>query len=76
MADKEHVKRLKRGVAEWNAWRFDNQTMHPDLSGASLYRANLSGAYLGAAVSETGETSEGANLMAPTCAAPTIRVVP
>jgi uncharacterized protein YjbI with pentapeptide repeats len=46
----EHVKRLKQGVAAWNAWRDDNPTVpdliRADLSGADLSNANLSGADL------------------------------
>jgi hypothetical protein len=51
MADEEHVRRLKQGITEWNAWRRDNRTIHPDLngadlSGADLSRADLRGAHL------------------------------
>jgi uncharacterized protein YjbI with pentapeptide repeats len=61
MADEEHVKRLKQGIAEWNAWREDNPMIRldlvgadlsltkligADLCGADLSRANLRGAYL------------------------------
>jgi uncharacterized protein YjbI with pentapeptide repeats len=53
VANKEHVKQLKQGVARWNAWR-KGQYLDPgrvDLSGADLIRANLvradlSGAHL------------------------------
>jgi uncharacterized protein YjbI with pentapeptide repeats len=46
VANEEHVKRLKQGVAEWNAWRFENGVNEPDLSGADLFWANLIGAQL------------------------------
>ncbi len=36
MANEEHLAQLKRGVAEWNAWRVANQNVLPDLSGADL----------------------------------------
>jgi hypothetical protein len=36
MADEEHFKRLKQGIAEWNAWRRDNPTISPDLRDADL----------------------------------------
>jgi hypothetical protein len=41
MADEEDVKRLKQGIAEWNAWRWDNPKIRPDLSGADLQDAHL-----------------------------------
>jgi hypothetical protein len=46
MADEEHVKRLKQGVEKWNAWRQDNLTIRPNLSGADLRDANLGSAVL------------------------------
>jgi TIR domain/Pentapeptide repeats (8 copies) len=49
MADEEHVKRLKQGIAEWNAWRQDTPTICPDLSETNLSEANLIGANLGRA---------------------------
>ena len=45
MANDEHVKRLKRGVAKWNTWRKEKQ-LRPDLSGADMSSANLFGADL------------------------------
>jgi hypothetical protein len=33
VANPEHVKILKRGVAEWNEWRRANPTIRPDLDG-------------------------------------------
>ena len=51
MANKEHLKILKQGVEAWNAWRYKNQSVPPDLSGANLeeaelFRADLSDANL------------------------------
>jgi hypothetical protein len=43
MANDEHVALLKQGVAAWNAWRDENPNIRPDLGGASLSEANLSG---------------------------------
>jgi uncharacterized protein YjbI with pentapeptide repeats len=56
MADEEHVKRLKQGIAESNAWRRDNPAISPDLSEANLSRAHLSHANL------TGANLSGADL--------------
>lgn len=47
MADPKVLKRLKRGVEGWNAWRNMNGGMHVDLSGADLHGINLDNAYLG-----------------------------
>jgi uncharacterized protein YjbI with pentapeptide repeats len=45
MANDEHVALLKQGVAAWNAWRDKKPHIRsPDLSGAVLNRAELSGA--------------------------------
>jgi hypothetical protein len=44
MANDEHVARLKKGVAPWNAWRDKNPDIRPDLSGADLRRAKVRGA--------------------------------
>ena len=41
MANSEHVERLARDVDEWNSWRAENPRVRPDLSGASLFSANL-----------------------------------
>jgi TIR domain/Pentapeptide repeats (8 copies) len=51
VADEEAVKRLKQGVAEWNAWRKANPGAGVDLISANLrhanlFRADLSGANL------------------------------
>jgi uncharacterized protein YjbI with pentapeptide repeats len=47
MANDDHIAQLKKGVAAWNAWRKENPYPHrPDLNGANLSRANLSGADL------------------------------
>ena len=47
MANDEHVAQLKKGVAAWNDWRDENRNIFPDLIGANLREANLSGADLG-----------------------------
>jgi hypothetical protein len=41
MANEEHVKILKQGVAAWNQWRERNPDIQPDLTGANLSKANL-----------------------------------
>src|SRR5262249_34424321 len=46
MADDEHVAMLKQGVAAWNAWRYQNPNIRPDLSEASLSGAKLAQANL------------------------------
>lgn len=51
MANPEHERILKEGVAAWNAWREENRTVRPnltrvDLRGANLRRADLNGAAL------------------------------
>src|SRR5215472_9756019 len=51
MANKEHVRLLKRSVAAWNTWRDKNPDIRPDLreanlTGADLSEANLTGADL------------------------------
>jgi TIR domain/Pentapeptide repeats (8 copies) len=46
MANEEHLARLKQGVAAWNAWRAENPTIQPDLTGANLTEADLTGANL------------------------------
>lgn len=56
MATEEDVKRLKRGVAEWNKWRGKNPGYRPDFSGASLKNIYLVGANL------TGANFKNANL--------------
>jgi uncharacterized protein YjbI with pentapeptide repeats len=60
VANEEHVKILKRGVAEWNAWRKEEKgtgdLTGANLSGAYLVFANLSGTDL------TGANLSSANL--------------
>ena len=51
MADEQQVKRLLRGVSEWNQWRKEHPEILPDLnradlSDADLRQANLRSAYL------------------------------
>jgi hypothetical protein len=43
MADRAHFAAFMKGVAAWNAWRAENPDIRPDLSGANLIGANLSG---------------------------------
>jgi hypothetical protein len=47
MADDDHIAQLIKGAAAWNTWRDENPDIHPDLGGADLTKANLSGAHLG-----------------------------
>jgi hypothetical protein len=54
MANPNHLKRLRKGVDAWNAWREREPSITPDLSGAhlsgaNLRRANLIGTDLGGA---------------------------
>jgi hypothetical protein len=55
MANKQHLKLIKNGVEDWNAWRAENPIIRPNLNKADLraafpfgaeLRANLSGAFL------------------------------
>jgi hypothetical protein len=46
MADQEHLAILKRGSSAWNEWRRENPHVVPDLGGAHLQQARLSGANL------------------------------
>jgi uncharacterized protein YjbI with pentapeptide repeats len=46
MANPEHLKILQQGVDVWNAWRPENPSIRPDLSGANLSGADLTGANL------------------------------
>lgn len=46
MANDEHLKILKAGVAVWNAWRAEYPDTMPDLDNADLRDANLKGANL------------------------------
>jgi uncharacterized protein YjbI with pentapeptide repeats len=63
MANDEHVALLKQGVEAWNAWRRENPTVVPDLSGANLNGANLNGANLNG-THLSGAHLYGANLIA------------
>ncbi len=66
MANEEHVKRLKRGVADWNAWRKKQEILSPDLIDADLRATNLRGANLISAnlsgTNLSGTNLSGANL--------------
>ncbi len=65
MADSEHLRIFKQGVAAWNRWRQKHRGLKPDLSSADLKRANfryanlehadLEGANLGRAFLEGAE---------------------
>jgi TIR domain/Pentapeptide repeats (8 copies) len=46
MTNKVHVTRLRNSVEQWNTWRVNNLTVHPDLKGADLEDANLISANL------------------------------
>ena len=46
MAKPDQVAQLKKGTADWNAWRRDNYDIRFDLSDADFSGANLSGALL------------------------------
>ena len=41
MANDEHLRVIKRGVAVWNRWYGINYKVHVDLSDANLKRINL-----------------------------------
>jgi uncharacterized protein YjbI with pentapeptide repeats len=45
MANEEHLKILRQGVAGWNEWR-EHSDINPDLREADLYKADLSEANL------------------------------
>jgi hypothetical protein len=49
MANQEHLNLLKQGTAAWNEWREQHPEIQPDLSGATLIDADLSGATLNGA---------------------------
>ncbi|UCI32133.1 pentapeptide repeat-containing protein [Mesorhizobium sp. B4-1-4] len=49
MANDQHVALLNQGVAAWNAWHEVNASISPDLAGAQLRAANLTGAILNGA---------------------------
>ena len=44
MADSAHLKILREGVAQWNAWREANPDVRPDLTESNLQRYPLAGA--------------------------------
>ncbi|MEO0535902.1 MAG: pentapeptide repeat-containing protein [Cyanobacteria bacterium P01_A01_bin.123] len=46
MANPEHLERLKAGFWGWDEWRARNPEIKPDLSGATIWQANLSDANL------------------------------
>src|ERR1051326_4371173 len=46
MANEEHLAILRHGVEAWNAWRYANERVIPDLSNANLANADLSRAQL------------------------------
>jgi hypothetical protein len=46
VANRKHLKLLRRSVDDWNQWRQDNADVRPDLSEAKLSGANLVGADL------------------------------
>jgi hypothetical protein len=46
VANPEHLQILEQGGEAWNAWRDQNRSIRPDLSGADLHWANLSRANL------------------------------
>ncbi|MEK7832253.1 MAG: toll/interleukin-1 receptor domain-containing protein [Acidobacteriota bacterium] len=50
MANPEHVRIFKSGVAVWNEWRDDNPDIKPDLSAANLDHRNYNGANLSEAL--------------------------
>jgi len=49
MANRQHLAILNQGGAAWNLWRKEHPKVRPDLSGAALWRADLSGAHLSGA---------------------------
>jgi uncharacterized protein YjbI with pentapeptide repeats len=46
MANPEHLAILKQGGEQWNKWRKEHTAVEPNLVGAKLMRADLSGANL------------------------------
>lgn len=46
MANEKHLEILRQGAKAWNEWRENNPEEKPDLSGADLKEADLSGANL------------------------------
>src|SRR5712675_1684188 len=61
MANEEHLAILKQGVEAWNAWRHKNPRTRPDLDGAKLHQANLSGVILARALMSDSDLTD-ANL--------------
>jgi hypothetical protein len=65
VANEEHVRRLKQGVADWNAW-LEETDVHPDLSRIDLSGADLTHAVLNQANLQSANLSNavliGANL--------------
>lgn len=54
MANNEHLKILKKGVPQWNKWRYENPSIIPDLSGANLIATHLmKGNFIDANLSRT-----------------------
>jgi hypothetical protein len=43
MASRDHLKVLRQGVKVWNAWKTQEPSVRPNLSGARLGEADLSG---------------------------------
>ena len=61
MANDDHIAQLMKGPADWSVWREKNPEIYPDLSGANLRGAKLSGADLREAIL-VGANLSGANL--------------
>ena len=66
MANQEHLDLLAKGVETWNAWRKIDHDAHPNLRGAALSLAKLSGVDLSdadlLAATLSGASLEGADL--------------
>ena len=43
MANKKHLKILRKGVEKWNSWKRKNPNLYPDLKQANLCNLNLNG---------------------------------
>jgi hypothetical protein len=69
MADKKHLKILKRGVAVWNQWHQGDYKTIPDLYNADLHKANLIGAHLGGAILYKADLSKAKLMGASLCRA-------
>jgi hypothetical protein len=41
MANPEHLQILRQGVAAWNQWRCQNQSIRPERTDTALYGADL-----------------------------------